>query len=288
MIYLDFMKNKALTVSIVIPVYNEEDHLKACLEAIAIQSVMPDEVLVVDNNSSDGTLALAKQFKFVKILHEKQQGVVFPRNKGFDAAKSDIIARIDADTQLPPNWVEQVVSLFNDQDIAAVSGPVGWYDAPARQLGLLIDKNTRKITWDLGSRDDAVFLFGSNMAITRQAWRAVRDQVCIRKDVHEDIDLAIHIYQAGLPVAFDDSLSAMTSSRRINDTTEQIKKYVKVYKNTYTVHDIQTNGIMLPIILLLSTHYGVKLLKRGYDPETRQFSLRKFIDNIDESRVQPM
>lgn len=249
---------------------------------------MPAEVFVVDNNSTDNTKAVAKEYPFVTVLNEKQQGVVFPRNTGFDAATSDIIGRIDADTQLPTDWVEKVTKLFTEQDIAAVSGPVGWYDAPARQLGLLIDKNTRKITWDLGKREDAVFLFGSNMALTRDAWQKVRNEVCTTKDVHEDVDLAIHIYQAGLPVAFDDSLSAMTSSRRMNDSAEQIKNYVKVYKNTYDVHGIRTSSIMLPITLVMSAHYGVKLLKRGYDPETRQFSLRKFIDNVDESRVQPM
>lgn len=282
------MKKIALTVSIVIPVYNEENHLEACLDAIANQTIKPSEVIVVDNNSTDNTVAMAKQYQFVRLLKEKQQGVVFPRNTGFNAVKTDIIARIDADTQLPPNWIEQVIRLFTDQPIAAVSGPVGWYDAPARQLGLLIDKNTRKITWDLGSRNDAVFLFGSNMALTRDAWHQVRDEVCVRKDVHEDVDLAIHLHQAGLPVAFDDSLSAMTSSRRINDSAEQAKHYMQVYKNTYDVHGIKSASIIVPITLIMSTHFGIKLLKRGFDAETRQFSLRKFIDNVDESRVQPM
>jgi glycosyltransferase involved in cell wall biosynthesis len=99
------MIDKTLTLSIVIPVYNEQCHLKACLDAIANQTESPDEVIVVDNNSTDRTLAIAESYPFVKILKEKKQGVLAVRTKGFNSARSSIIGRIDADTVLPPGWV---------------------------------------------------------------------------------------------------------------------------------------------------------------------------------------
>lgn len=281
-------KAQAVSITIVIPVFNDEDHLKSCLESIAAQSVMPDEVIVVDNNSTDDSAKVARQYPFVRVITEKQQGVLYARNAGFDAAKSDIIGRIDADTRLPKNWVERILGIFGHLGIAAVSGPVGWHDTPAQQLGLFFDKSIRQITWKLGSKDDAVFLFGSNMALTRESWQNVRDDICMRKDVHEDVDLAIHLFKFGYAVAFDDSLYAMTSSRRMNDSPQQLKKYVDVYRNTYKVHDIKTSGTWLAVSIPLAAHFGVKLIKRGYDPETERFSLKKFLENQDESRVHPM
>lgn len=282
-------KTQALSISIVIPVFNDQDHLEKCLEAISRQTVMPDEVLVVDNNSTDGSVEVAEHFRFVRVIHEAQQGVQYARTAGFNAARGTIIGRIDADTQLPRGWTRRVLAIFQQTDIAAVSGPVGFHDAPARILGLFLDKNIRRITWGIGSRDDAVFLFGSNMAIRKSAWEAVSGDVCLRKDVHEDIDLAIHVYQAGLPVAFDDSLLAYTSSRRMNDPTEQLKKYVAIYKNTYNVHDISSPAVGVTSAVVLASQYGVKLIKRGYNPESRTFSIRKFLSKqSDDVRVHPM
>src|SRR5687767_1835934 len=99
------LMNTRLRVSLVIPAYNEESHLRACLDAVAAQTVRPFEVIVVDNNSTDTTVAIARSYSFVAVMHESQQGIVYARNAGFNAARGDIIARIDADTHLSPNWI---------------------------------------------------------------------------------------------------------------------------------------------------------------------------------------
>jgi cellulose synthase/poly-beta-1,6-N-acetylglucosamine synthase-like glycosyltransferase len=57
-----------MNVSIVIPVYNEADALAACLEAIAEQTIAPLEVIVVDNNSTDTSAAIAQGFDFVRLV----------------------------------------------------------------------------------------------------------------------------------------------------------------------------------------------------------------------------
>src|SRR5689334_13492261 len=98
-----------LRVSFVIPVYNEAEQIADCLQAIAQQTVAPFEVLVIDNNSNDGTAAVAANFPFVKVLRERRQGVVYARDRGCNAAKGDIIARIDADTIISEDWVETLL-----------------------------------------------------------------------------------------------------------------------------------------------------------------------------------
>ena len=108
-------KPLAFSLSIVIPAYNEENHLRACLDAIARQTVMPDEVIVVDNNSTDKTAEIAREYPFVKVLKEKRQGIVYARNRGFNAANSQFIGRIDSDTRLPRDWVGRVKCFYDDE-----------------------------------------------------------------------------------------------------------------------------------------------------------------------------
>ena len=118
------LMKKALTLSLIIPAYNEEHHLKDCLDAIAAQTVMPSEVLVIDNNSTDKTVKIAEKYPFVKIIQEPNQGVIYARNTGFNAAKSDIIGRVDAENVVSKNWVEHVLNIFQDETVAGVTGPM--------------------------------------------------------------------------------------------------------------------------------------------------------------------
>lgn len=280
--------NKALTLSIVIPVYNEEIHLQACLDAIANQTVMPDEVIVVDNNSTDTSVKVARAFPFVRVVKESKQGVINARTAGFNSATSTLIGRIDAETRIEPDWVDKIHRIFKDESIDAVSGPVGFHDAPAEKVGLFFDKTIRLATWKIGKIDDAVFLFGGNMALRKDAWNEVNKFLCDRRDIHEDIDLAIHLDELGKKVIFDKNLVAYTSSRRMDDPIKDFYKYLGVYKNTYNVHDIYSPAITMTSAIVFAGRFGVNLVRRGYDPAQKKFSIKKFIDNPDEPRVHPM
>src|SRR5579872_3742862 len=118
---------KSLTISLVIPAFNEQRHLGACLEAALNQRLPFDEIIVVDNNSTDATIDVATRFPEVTLLREPRQGVVHARNTGFNAAHGEIIARIDADTLLPPDWSAAVQQVFENEAVDAVTGVVQYY-----------------------------------------------------------------------------------------------------------------------------------------------------------------
>ncbi|HSX18230.1 MAG TPA: glycosyltransferase family 2 protein [Candidatus Saccharimonadales bacterium] len=244
--------NKPLTLSIVIPAYNEERYLKACLDSIALQTVKPDEVIVIDNNSVDDTIQIARTYKNVKILQEKQQGVFFASKKGFSAAKCDIIARIDADTILPPNWVELVINDFQDTTVAATTGPVTYYDMPMPMHNYWFDHLMRKLTYNFSP--DTPFLYGSNMAVRRQQWRKLSKKLCSERDIHEDIDLAIHFYQNNLKIKYNKRLLSGASGRRYNDSTHDFKEYIAMYKRSYKNHNLHGKAV-LPALFMWSLGY---------------------------------
>ncbi len=202
---------KDLTLSVVIPAFNEEKTIGKCLTSLKKQKVQPDKIIVVNNNSTDNTAAIARKFDVI-VLQEKKQGMIPARNTGFDIVKSDIIARTDADTMVPPYWVAKIKEHFSSDDIIGVSGPAYYFDLP---------KGVRISYWStnmffrlLKKKLKTDCLFGPNMAIRRSAWEKVRNEICLKDSlVHEDIDLAVHLAHYG-KIKFDPKLIVATSAQR--------------------------------------------------------------------------
>ena len=260
------MQKRSLRVSLVIPAFNEEDHLGACLDAIAAQSVSPFEVIVVDNNSSDATAAIAASYPFVRVIREMHQGLVFARDAGFDAARGDIIGRIDADTHLPVDWIATVQRLFAAKAAPhALSGSVGYYDIPLKQVVARFDLAFRQYIAKRLGRE--TYLFGANMAIRRDVWQAVRSDMCHARHLHEDFDLAVHLAEAGkYDVRFEPALFAAVSARCIDYTPRAFYAYALANPRTYAAHGLRSQRCMYGLIIFLIVMYlPLKLAYRMSD-----------------------
>lgn len=281
------MKNE-LRVSFVIPAYNEEDYLKQCLTAIQMQTVQPYEVIVVDNNSTDKTAEIARSFPFVKLLHEKRQGVVFARDKGFNAARGEIIGRIDVDTILPSDWVQNVQKIFTHSSVTAVSGTMH-YDVGLAKTVDKIDLFFRRRLARLLGESDTVFLQGASMAMRRSAWLRVRHALCRKGNMHEDFDLAIHLQEYGYEVAFDERLHANISARRTDVSFLQFANYVFMSPHTYAQHQLKSRKHMYSVVAVALIGYiPARILYRGYDAEKDKFSwLRVFTSRLEPPRIDP-
>lgn len=106
------MSKDNIAVSIVVPAYNEEKYLSLALQSLTgLQTKKTFEVLVVDNNSSDNTAKVAKDFQdklHIKVILEKKQGRGAARKRGFDEAKGQVIVSLDADTKVYPDWLDSL------------------------------------------------------------------------------------------------------------------------------------------------------------------------------------
>jgi len=113
-------------VSIVIPTYNEEKHIRFLLESIKKQDYDGEiEIIVADAYSQDKTVEIAKQYTD-KIVLVKERGIARGRNAGLKIARGEIVIFVDADTLMFPNCVSTIVNIMkSDKDIVGVC-PVMW------------------------------------------------------------------------------------------------------------------------------------------------------------------
>ncbi len=206
-----------MKVSVVIPAYNESGFIENCLSSLAEQTVKPLEILVIDNNSKDDTRAISESLG-ATVISESKQGIAPTRNAGFNAAKGDIIARCDADTIVPPDWVEQIIADFEaDPSIIGITGPCFFYDWDALNK---IKGVGQRLHTGLYFKTSKIFmghevLFGSNMAMRKSAWELISSEVCVDDSgMHEDMDLASHLSRHGV-IKYDPLLVSSMSARRL-------------------------------------------------------------------------
>lgn len=107
-------------VSIIVPVFNGQDYLQKCIESIQNQTYPNLEILVVNDGSTDGTVALCEKMQAnmpnLRVLQLHDEGVSVARNRAMDAAKGRYLMFVDADDRLKPNAVMQLVSLAEKTD----------------------------------------------------------------------------------------------------------------------------------------------------------------------------
>lgn len=114
-------------ISVIVPAYNAEKWLEECCCSVFAQTYPHWELIVVDDGSTDGTLAVAQKVaggrEDVRVIHTQNGGVCHARNTGLDAAKGDYITFLDADDLLMPEALERLLGLIEQEncDIA-----IGW------------------------------------------------------------------------------------------------------------------------------------------------------------------
>ena len=238
-------------ISIIIPAYNEARTLPACLEAIAAQTVMPDEVIVVDNNSTDKTAQAARKYSFVKVIHERRQGIVFARNAGFKAASGELLARIDADTHIPSDWIQHIQEFYEEKAHAKtiLTGGCYFYNLRSGHLtGRTYDFIVHRLNRVLLGY---YFPWGSNCVIPVEAWQAVKNSVCMRTDIHEDLDLGICLTRAGYRTVYISHFRVATQAKRILHNHQDLWPYLTWWPETFRVNRLWTWPLVWPLVALV-------------------------------------
>jgi len=233
-------------ISVVVPCFNEEQTIATCLRALEKQTVKLHEIIVVDNNCTDNTASVAASFVGVKILQEPVQGLKPARNAGMNAASGDIIARIDADSRVAPNWAETIAKTMANPKVQAVTGTGYFYDAPCKKLV----RSFRNVfaVWLNRLVLRHHMLWGSNMAVRASVWRTVVNDCCALADIMEDLDIAMHIHSHfdAKAIAYRPRMRADISARRAMVSAPQNWRYLKMWPYTLSLHNRPRRVMLWP------------------------------------------
>jgi glycosyltransferase involved in cell wall biosynthesis len=208
----------ALRISVIVCAHNEARYLPACLHSLLAQTRLPDEIVVVNNASTDETGAVALAIPHVRVVDEPRKGLVIARETGRRSTTGDVLVYLDADCRAPLTWLERIEAhLGRDAALLALSGPYRFYDWDwwGRLLIRAYDVTLAPATQVLVKhllRIGTVF-YGGNFAVRREALDAIGGFDTSIEFHGEDTNLGRRLFARGKVGLFHDCF-LHTSARR--------------------------------------------------------------------------
>lgn len=157
-------------VSVIVPVRNGAPYLSRCVTALLAQDLPRDqfEIVLVDNNSTDRSRAVARSFDGVRVLDEPKVGAYAARNRGIAEARGDLVVFTDADCVPESSWLLHHARAMSDPGVEAVLGsrhPAR--RSPALRLMTLYEE-TKAAAIFAGDDRDLYYGYTNNMSVRRQ------------------------------------------------------------------------------------------------------------------------
>lgn len=109
-----------IRISVIVPIYNAEKYLKTCLESLIGQTYENLDILLIDDGSTDNSLAICRDYQDkkqnVRVIHQENRGLVFSRKLGMKHAVGDYVTFVDADDYLETNTYEVIVHKLEEYE----------------------------------------------------------------------------------------------------------------------------------------------------------------------------
>jgi glycosyltransferase involved in cell wall biosynthesis len=187
-------------VTLAIPCYNAASTLESVLDGVARLSPKPDDLLVVDDGSTDGSAELARHLGARVVEHGQNQGVSAARNTALEQSTSDIVLFIDADTVPHRDLVRHLTAGYEDPHLAGIGGQV----LESHTAGLANVWRCHFWRQTQGDRqlDRAPYVIGACFSLRRQA---ALDAGGFSSTFHtngEDVELSIRLRHGGLRLMY--------------------------------------------------------------------------------------
>lgn len=271
-----------MPISVVIPVFNEESTIGGCLDLLALQDEYLDEIIVVNNCSTDRTadIVLEKKELFgnLRVIDEPRQGVIPARNAGLNAATGDIIARIDADTRVQEGWAASIVSFFAvvGAEYGSAMGPFTQYDMPMQGIHKALVKlaaRSKANTGD-GTYSDTFGVYGANMVLRKSAWEAIRSGLHDEPQLWEDLDISLALRAANIKSALVDGMKVQVSGRRMLTSRKLYWEFTAASRRTWQLNGVDSKALVLNVWIARMIYLAFWVPSRTFDPASRTHSVR--------------
>lgn len=209
-------------VSVYIPAYNVADFLVPAIESLLIQSLPPDEILIIDDGSRDETPEIARRYPQVTLVcHGVNRGLAATRNTALRIARNDFVAALDADCVADPLWLEDLTRNLTDQRVAGVGGKL------TEGIQRTVADRWRAVHmpqhWgDIPQRNPA-FLFGCNNLFRKSAVFSVGGYDERMRTNGEDTDICARLREKGWEFLYVPS--ARATHKRQDTTASMLSTY---------------------------------------------------------------
>jgi glycosyltransferase involved in cell wall biosynthesis len=213
---------KGFAYSVIIPAYNAEKTLGPCLEALASQTMAPEEyeVIVVDDGSTDGTGDVAAAY-YVHCVYQPNQGPAAARNLGARHAGGKVILFTDSDCIPAPEWIAEMVHPFEDLEVVAVKGA---YKTKQTELAARFAQMEFEDRYDLLTKSSSIDMIDTySAAFRRDVFLAMGgfDQSFPVAN-NEDTDFSYRLAAAGCKMVFNPRAVVFHTHR------SSLKQYLKM------------------------------------------------------------
>jgi O-antigen biosynthesis protein len=228
-------------VSVVVCAYNAERTLAACLTSLEHLHYPDYEVIVVNDGSTDDTLAIAEQFTFCRLISQQNKGLSVARNVGAEAATGDIVAYTDSDCVADPDWLTYLVAKMETADLVACGGPN--FPPPEESLvPAAVAVSPGGPTHVLLGDDVAEHIAGCNMAFRRDILLRMGGFDPIYRAAGDDVDICWRFQDAGYTIGFSPAAVVWHYRRNtVKAYIDQQRGYGKAEALVYSKHPFRFN-----------------------------------------------
>jgi len=189
-------------VSVVVPSYNGDRTLKACLESLQKLNYRDYEIILVDDGSTDSTRQIALANPKVRYFHHEQNlGLSVARNTGIAAATGEIIAFTDSDCRADEDWLYYLVADLLNGDFVAVGGP-NLLPPEDSLTAAAVMASPGGPAHVMLTDSEAEHIPGCNMAIFKWVLAEIGGFDPIFRKAGDDVDICWRLQQAGHKIGF--------------------------------------------------------------------------------------
>jgi len=229
------------SISLYIPCYNVADYIAQVIEGVLRQSLAPDEILIIDDGSTDRTCEIGSHYPVTIVRHDQNRGLAAARNTGLRAARNEYVAFLDADCVPASNWLEILAEAFSEPNVSLTSGR-------------LIEKNSTSYAdrwrtvhmpqeWGGVRRTNPKFMFGNNGLARRSLLLDAGGYDERMRTNGEDVDMSQRLRERGFSFVYEPT--ATVDHLRRDSVTSVLNAYwrwwrfgVKAYANQVRLRSI--------------------------------------------------